>query len=253
MSTLTPLATLLLLHSASAQPLLAGGGEVGVVCPAPEDGLAVFVPHPRDCGLYYECAGTSPVLMECPPGLYWDQRETVCNWPEASGCSMDFVKVFGHDTAGGLFSSQEEALSSNPATPSAALYSALDTLESYRGREGGFRLRLCYPELTGEGGGQCNEWVQTSNPASEVAVTGFQATSLAFPSNSYDEAWAGLGVSPSSAARTFMDDAPERGWWWCAVGARSYYPVNQNVTTIPGPKGHPVTKVELYVFGKVQS
>ena len=37
---------------------------------------------------------------------------------------MDFVKVFGHDTAGGLFSSQEEALSSNPATPSAALYSA---------------------------------------------------------------------------------------------------------------------------------
>ena len=104
---------------------------------------------------------------------------------------MDFVKVFGHDTAGGLFSSQEETLSSNPATPSAALYSALDTLESYRGREGGFRLRLCYPE-------QCNDWLQTSNPASEVAVTGFRATCLAFPANSYDDAWAVGGAGRES-------------------------------------------------------
>ena len=64
-----------------------------MVCTESEDGLAVFVPHPRDCGLYYECDGTTPVLMECPPGLYWDERENVCNWPEASGCSMEFIKV----------------------------------------------------------------------------------------------------------------------------------------------------------------
>ena len=64
-----------------------------MVCTESEDGLAVFAPHPRDCGLYYECDGTTPVLMECPPGLYWDERENVCNWPEASGCSMEFIKV----------------------------------------------------------------------------------------------------------------------------------------------------------------
>ena len=71
-------------------------------------------------------------------------------------------------------------------------------MESYRGRDGGFRLRLCYPELRGEAGGQCNEWLQTSNPASEVEVTGFRASSLAFPANSYDDAWAVGGAGRES-------------------------------------------------------
>ena len=33
----------------------------------------------RDCGLYYECAGTTPVLMQCPPAS--TGTGTVCNWP----------------------------------------------------------------------------------------------------------------------------------------------------------------------------
>ena len=57
-----------------------------VVCDESEDGYAVFVPHPYDCGLYYECVGLTPVLMSCPAGLYFDSRINVCNWPEVAEC-----------------------------------------------------------------------------------------------------------------------------------------------------------------------
>ena len=57
-----------------------------VVCPESTDGLAVFVPHPYDCGLYYECVGTNPVLMSCPGGLYFDPSLNVCNWPDQVDC-----------------------------------------------------------------------------------------------------------------------------------------------------------------------
>merc|ERR1712038_1777574 len=43
-----------------------------VVCHESEDGYAVFVPHPYDCSLYYECVDLTPVLMSCPAGLYFD-------------------------------------------------------------------------------------------------------------------------------------------------------------------------------------
>ena len=57
-----------------------------VVCHISEDGYAVFVPHPYDCSLYYECVGLTPVLMSCPAGLYFDSRINVCNWPEYAHC-----------------------------------------------------------------------------------------------------------------------------------------------------------------------
>ena len=85
-----------------------------------------------------------------------------------------FVQVFSHNTAGGLFSSQEDALSKNPREPEADLYSVLDQLESLRSVEGSFHFKLCYPEVTGEAGGSCNEWTQTSNPATESTITGFK-------------------------------------------------------------------------------
>ena len=85
------------------------------------------------------------------------------------------MQVFSHNTAGGLFSSQEDALSKNPGDPEADLYSVLDQLESLRSVEGSFHLKLCYPEVTGEAGGSCNEWTQTSNPATDSNIAGYQA------------------------------------------------------------------------------
>merc|ERR1711971_725566 len=63
--------------------------QPNVVCPqsVDVDGNSVFVPHPTDCGLYYQCVGLQPVLMSCPPGLWWDTSLNVCNWPEAVDCS----------------------------------------------------------------------------------------------------------------------------------------------------------------------
>jgi hypothetical protein len=75
-------------------PLLAALGESlpaaspssEVYCPPSTDGYAVFVPHPADCSLYYECAWDVPVLMACPRPLYFDPRLNVCNWPESVDC-----------------------------------------------------------------------------------------------------------------------------------------------------------------------
>merc|ERR1712098_210304 len=55
-----------------------------VVCPDSDDGLALFVPHPVDCSKYYACHGSTPVLMECPPGLVFDPALNVCNYPHPS-------------------------------------------------------------------------------------------------------------------------------------------------------------------------
>merc|ERR1711953_461766 len=60
--------------------------DFDVVCHESEDGYAVFVPHPYECSLYYECMDLTPVLMSCPPGLYFDSRIDICNWPENVDC-----------------------------------------------------------------------------------------------------------------------------------------------------------------------
>lgn len=61
--------------------------EEEVVCPPSSDGFPVFLPHPSDCGLYYECDGDVPVLMSCPEPLHFDPVLSVCNWPEFAHCT----------------------------------------------------------------------------------------------------------------------------------------------------------------------
>ena len=61
--------------------------------------------------------------------------------------------MFSHDTSGGLFTNDEDALSKNPDDPNAKLYSTLKNLEDFRGADGSFNFKLCYPEVTGIGGG----------------------------------------------------------------------------------------------------
>merc|ERR1719447_1945260 len=55
------------------------------VCP--EDIFLAFVPHP-DCNKYYECAWGVPILMSCPPTLYFDPRFNICNYPDQVDCKM---------------------------------------------------------------------------------------------------------------------------------------------------------------------
>jgi len=71
-----------LLISAQCSPLIKNDADV--VCPDSEED--VFVPHPTECGLYYQCVGNNPVLMSCPDGLFFDPSLNICNWPDLVDC-----------------------------------------------------------------------------------------------------------------------------------------------------------------------
>ena len=181
-----------------------------------------------------------------------------------SGPGDGFVKVFSHNTAGGLFSSQDDAVNKNPGNPDAELFSILDQLEDYRDHEGIFHFKLCYPEITGVGGGRCNEWTQASNPVYYSTIQGFQEISLAFLRDGNNNSWRGLGRSHSKFS--FLDDTPADDTQWTAIGATALgyssaefkkmfnkFSANSSLSLgfllscIPGPIPHCVTKVELYI------
>ena len=93
--------------------------------------------------------------------------------------------------------------------------------------------------MTGSNG--CQEWVQTSNLAIET-ITGFCPISISFPYDSSKKDWQGLGRSVTDAAFTLIDDTPSGGGYWCAIGVKTYHVGS----TIPGPKGNGITKVQLF-------
>ena len=168
---------------------------------------------------------------------------------------VKWIKVFQHNSTNREFwTNSTEVLYKNPDNPNADLFSILSILDNYKGSDGRFRFKLCYPELTwGVDGKKCNEWYQTSNPATDTTITGFEKIgNLAFTKNSYLGPWAGLGKqSPSSPDAAFIDDAPTEYYWYSAIGA---YIAWGSENTIPGPRKDPpftysvVHKVELYVY-----
>ena len=161
---------------------------------------------------------------------------------------LGYLKVFSHNTSGGLFSNKAGVLESNPTNSNADLFSILYKLEEFKDSNGNFHFKLCYPELKGIGGKSCNEWIQSSNPFTAHTITGFRAIHLAFEKNSYYQPWAGLGRNlPNLQRNTLIDDAPTRGNYYSAIGAFTYWP-DSTKRTIPGPSPNAVTKVELYVF-----
>ena len=156
--------------------------------------------------------------------------------------------MFYHNTRGGFFSSPDDALRKNVDNPNADLFSILDQLEDYR-TGGLFHFKLCYPEKVSFGDG-CNEWKQTSNPALEPTITGFQPIALSFRRNGHQENWVGLGRDVSGSILTLIDDTPFRTNWFTAIGASSLWR-SGSPPQIPGPIPLPVSIVELSV--KVKS
>ncbi|XP_050410542.2 chitin-binding domain protein cbd-1 isoform X3 [Patella vulgata] len=43
------------------------------------DGL---YPHPTDCDKYYQCSNRIGTQLNCVPGTYWSESNSVCSWPD---------------------------------------------------------------------------------------------------------------------------------------------------------------------------
>ena len=122
-----------------------------------------------------------------------------------------------------------------------------------RDSDGKFHLKLCYPELM-QFNPPCNEWIQTSNPATETAITGYREVRITFKGSSTHGhlKFGGLAISPLMSRYTWIDADPLTSSWWYAIGALKHL---KGQITIPGPvngnkKGYNITKVELFVQTK---
>ena len=145
----------------------------------------------------------------------------------------------------------------NSADPNADLFSILGQLHHLKINDT-FNFRLCFPELKGVNGSSCNDWSQSTNPATNSTIAGFKPKSLAFTKNSYLKEWKGLGKNVLREDRdTFIDDAPKDFYWYSAVGAFKFWP-GGNKPTIPGPRIDPdpakwaITKVDLSAYNEGQ-
>ena len=151
--------------------------------------------------------------------------------------------MFNHEPSGGVFTSYADVGSKNPQEPDNKLFSILNQLEDYRNSEGKFQLKLCYPDLTLVNDGKtCNEWIQSSNLFTDSTITDFEAISLAFDKDSYNEDWKGLGKnSDGNDGSAIISDTPFKSDWYSAIGAK----LSHN-GKIPGPNPFQSSKVELY-------
>ena len=170
----------------------------------------------------------------------------------------EWTKLFHHNNIGGYFSSPQDALRKNVENPSANLYSILYKLNDFRSSIG-FHFKLCYPELGNHGNG-CNEWVQTSNPATDSTITGFIPINLSFTKDSYNDDWGGIGNTGNNEIGileianyeiALIDDAPNRIGWYTPIGS---FRILGTSSLMLGPIGPPDNRflygntiVELFV------
>ena len=103
---------------------------------------------------------------------YRESLETTHSWFNNILSVISWLKVFSHDTSGGLFADGTDALTKNSDNTDAKLFSVLSSLDTLRLEDGTFHLKLCYPELA-EYDNPCNEWTQTSNPATDTTIQNF--------------------------------------------------------------------------------
>ena len=55
-----------------------------LTCPDVEDSDSEidYLPSKTDCSEYFVCVHGEPILMHCPEGLYWDDSNEICNYPD---------------------------------------------------------------------------------------------------------------------------------------------------------------------------
>ena len=45
-----------------------------------------YMTEPGSCNIFYHCNNWQPFLKRCPPGLAFDDRNLICNWPHNVNC-----------------------------------------------------------------------------------------------------------------------------------------------------------------------
>ena len=92
--------------------------------------------------------------------------------------------------------------------------------------------------------------MQTSNPATDRAVGGFQPIKLDYQNDGHNNPWGGLGLNTGDTDRALLTDTPNHSHWFMCIGCQGWWP---STGTIPGPRLDPnaddkaVTRVDLYV------
>ncbi|CAN7937971.1 unnamed protein product, partial [Ixodes hexagonus] len=51
------------------------------------DANSTYIPNRENCSTFYQCAQGTPVLMECPPSLHFNEELNVCDWPWRANCT----------------------------------------------------------------------------------------------------------------------------------------------------------------------
>ena len=129
-------------------------------------------------------------------------------------------------TGATFVASQADWLYMNAGYPNHAQYSILGDLESFRGTDGRFELKIEYPQKAGR---NYNVWRQSSNPvtASSLGVDGYEAVDV----NLKTQGWGGL--EKNTGGWSLLDGSVNSGNWWYAIG-----------TTRPwSPQGFPGSSV----------
>eukprot|EP00050_Salpingoeca_kvevrii_P022110 m.121236 g.121236 ORF g.121236 m.121236 type:complete len:810 (+) comp9600_c0_seq5:87-2516(+) len=123
-------------------------------------------------------------------------------------------------------------LNLNSDQPDADNFAILDQLESFRGSDGLFELRMFWPDMG-------NEWSQTSNPVTTTsgAVEGYLPRLVRHTGS----AWCGLHFNTNQ--QSLLDGSCDHEWFY-AIGDFGTVPWGKE--GIPGP-GTPQQMVELYV------
>jgi hypothetical protein len=90
-------------------------------------------------------------------------------------------------------------------------YSVLGDLENYRGADGKFEFKLCWPQ----GGRLCQWWKQSNNPlegAAHSGVQGYEGIEIHYTNNG----WGGL---EHGGTASLFDGTNNHGNWYYAVGS----------------------------------
>ncbi|XP_047362139.1 chitin-binding domain protein cbd-1-like isoform X1 [Vespa velutina] len=73
-------------ESSTRVPASSTPGSIPDHCPPDDSGNVVHLPHETNCSLFYKCHEGQKIVLQCPPGLYFNPTLQVCDLPEQANC-----------------------------------------------------------------------------------------------------------------------------------------------------------------------